>query len=173
YTTPILRRLPKRARANVGRSFTMFKMMVSVMWSKGYHVTDAEVRALHDVMDRHDGLFYLAAAADFVVDHKAQGERLDFGRLYEAYRDRFPFLVGCSDDDPFEYRQVALAARRLGAHGLRTAHLPGGHLTTSEQPEALARLISDFEAGLAAAVPATAGGGGSHWAARSRTSPSP
>ena len=42
------------------------------MWSKGYHVTDAELRELHGAMDRHDGLFYLAAAAGFVADHKAK-----------------------------------------------------------------------------------------------------
>ncbi|MEO6991006.1 MAG: hypothetical protein ABI346_08515 [Candidatus Baltobacteraceae bacterium] len=41
YTTPILRRLPNRA---LGRSFTMVKMLAGVMWSKGYKVTDAEVR---------------------------------------------------------------------------------------------------------------------------------
>ncbi len=35
-----------------------------------------------------------AAKAEFVVDHKAQGDRLDFGRLILAYRDQFPFLVG-------------------------------------------------------------------------------
>jgi hypothetical protein len=40
-------------------------------------------------MDRHDGLFYLAAAAGFVADHKAQGDRLDFGYIYKAYRDQF------------------------------------------------------------------------------------
>jgi pimeloyl-ACP methyl ester carboxylesterase len=42
YTTPMLRRLPNRARQGLGRSFTLFKMMVGVMWSKGYKVTDAE-----------------------------------------------------------------------------------------------------------------------------------
>lgn len=73
------------------------------MWSKGYHVTDAELRELHSVMDRDDGLFYLAAAASFAADHKAQGDRLDFGRLFKAYRDQFPFLVGGSDEDPFEH----------------------------------------------------------------------
>ena len=152
YTTPILRRLPSRGRQGLGRSFAMFKLMTRVMWSKGYQVTDAEIRELHDALDRRDGLFYLAAAAGFVAEHKAQGERLDFGRLYEAYRDRFPFLVGGSDDDPFEHRQVALAAQRLGPNGLRIVRLPGGHLTTSEQPEALARLITEFEADLAVAV---------------------
>jgi pimeloyl-ACP methyl ester carboxylesterase len=36
YTTPVLRRLPKPAYPGLGRSFTLFKMMVGVMWSKGY-----------------------------------------------------------------------------------------------------------------------------------------
>ncbi|SHG78200.1 alpha/beta fold hydrolase [Bradyrhizobium erythrophlei] len=147
YTTPILRRLPTRARQRVGRSFTLFKMMVGAMWSQGHQVTDAEVRELHGVLDRHDGLFYLAAAAGFVADHKAQGDRLDFGRLFRVYRDQFPFLVGGSSEDAFEHRQVDLAHERLGKLGLRIERLPGGHLTTNEQPEALAALIAKFERG--------------------------
>ena len=119
------------------------------MWSKDYRVTDAELGELHSAMDRHDGLFYLAAAAGFVADHKAQGDRLDFGDLFKAYRDQFPFLVGGSDEDPFEHRQVDLAQERLETLGLRIERLPGGHLTTNEQPEALATLIAKFERGLA------------------------
>jgi pimeloyl-ACP methyl ester carboxylesterase len=148
YTTPLLRRLPDRARQRSGRSFTMFKMMGGVMWSKGYKVTDAEVREVYNAMNRHDGGFYLAAAAGFAAEHKAQGERLDFGRLFTAYRDQFPFLVGGGDEDPFEHRQVDLAQERLGKLGLQIERLPGGHLTTTEQPEALAALIAKFEAGL-------------------------
>jgi pimeloyl-ACP methyl ester carboxylesterase len=148
YTTPVLRRLPTRARQRLGRAFTLFKMMVGVMWSKGYQVTDAEVRALQSILDRHDGSFYAGAGAGFVADHKAQGDRLDFGRLFNAYRGRFPFLVGGSDEDPFEHRQVDLAQERLGKLGLQIERLPGGHLTTSEQPEALAALITKFERGL-------------------------
>jgi len=94
---------------------------------------------------RHDGLFYLAAAAGFVADHKAQGDRLDFGHLFEAYRGQFPFLVGGSDEDPFEHRQVDLAQKGLGKLGLQIVRLPGGHLTTHEQPEALAASIAKFE----------------------------
>src|SRR5216683_1339847 len=109
YTTPILRRLPTRARQGLGRSFTLFKMMVGVMWSKGYQVTDVEVRELNNAMDRHDSLFFLAAAAGFAADHKAQGDRLDFGPLFKAYHAQFPFRVGGSDEDPFEHRQVDLA----------------------------------------------------------------
>lgn len=122
--------------------------MVKVMWSRGYQVTDAEIRQLHSALDRHDGSFYTAAGAGFVADHKVQGDRLDFGRLFRAYRDQFPFLVGGSNEDPFEHRQVDLAQERLGKLGLRIERLPGGHLTTNEQPEALAALITKFEEGL-------------------------
>src|SRR5215469_16335515 len=55
YTTPILRRLPNRARRRLGQSFTLFKMMAGAMWSKGYQVTDSEVRELYNALDRHDG----------------------------------------------------------------------------------------------------------------------
>jgi len=150
FTTPILRRVPNRARRGLGRSFTLFKMTVGVMWSKGYKVTDAEVRELHNALGRHDGHFYTAAGAGFDADHKAQGDRLDFGRLFQAYRDQFPFIVGGSDEDPFEHRQVDLAQERLRKLGLQIERLPGGHLTTHEQPEALARLIAKFEQGLSA-----------------------
>jgi pimeloyl-ACP methyl ester carboxylesterase len=149
FTTPISRRLPNRARRRLGQSFALFKLMVGVMWSKDYKVTDAEVRELHNAMNRHDGLFYLAAGASFVADHKAQGDRLDFGRLFTAYRGQFPFLLGGSAGDPFERRQIDLSQERLGSVcGLQIERLPGGHLTTSEQPDALAALIAKFERGL-------------------------
>jgi pimeloyl-ACP methyl ester carboxylesterase len=145
FTTPVLRRLPNWARRGAGRSFTLFKMTAGVMWSKSYKVSDAEVRDVHNAMSRHDGLFYLAAGAGFAADHRAQGDRLDFGRLFRSYRGQFPFLVGGSDEDPFEHRQIDLAQQRLGKLGVQIARLPGGHLTTHEQPEALARLIAKFE----------------------------
>jgi hypothetical protein len=56
--------------------------------------------------------------------------------------------VGGSDEDPFEHRQVDLAQERLGKLGLRIERLPGGHLTTNEQPKALATLITKFEQGI-------------------------
>jgi pimeloyl-ACP methyl ester carboxylesterase len=151
YTTPTLRRVPKRAQAGLARSFAAFKMMVAgVMWSKGYKVTDEEVREVYNAINRRDGGFYLAAAAGFAAEHKAQGDRLDFGRLFQAYGAQFPFLVGGSDEDLFEHRQVDLAEERLGKFGLQIKRLPGGHLTTHEQPQALAALIAEFESGLSA-----------------------
>lgn len=148
FTTPMLRRLGRGMEPWVGRSFAMFKMLAGVMWSKGYRVTDGEVRELYNALDRRDGLFYLARAAGFVADHKAQRDRLDFGCLFKAYRGQFPFLAGGSTEDPFEHRQVDLAQDRLGKLGLLIERLPGGHLTTHEQPEALAALIAKFERGL-------------------------
>jgi pimeloyl-ACP methyl ester carboxylesterase len=146
FTTPVLRRLGRRTAPLVGRSFAVFKMTAGVMWSRGYRVTDAEVHELYNAMDRRGGMFYLARAAGFVADHKVQGDRLDFGRLFKAYRGQFPFLVGGSEEDPFEHRQIELARERLdSAPGLQIEHLPGGHLTTHEQPEALAALIAKFE----------------------------
>lgn len=123
--------------------------MKMTMWSKDYRVADSEVRVLYDTINRHDGLFYLAKAAGFGADHKAQGKRLDFGRIFEAYHDQLPFLIGGSSKDPFEHRQVKLAQKRLGNNtGLQIERLPGGHLTTNEQPEALAALITKFQRGL-------------------------
>jgi pimeloyl-ACP methyl ester carboxylesterase len=145
FTTPVLRRLPKGAQKNVGRSFALFKMTGGAMWSKGYKVSDAEVRELLNVMNRNDGLFYLAAGAGFAADHRAQGNRLDFGEIFKAYHGEFPFLVGGSEEDRFEHRQVDLAEERLSSLGLQIERLPGGHLTTHEQPEALAALIASFE----------------------------
>src|SRR5262249_53394557 len=79
---------------------------------------------------------------------KRKGDRLDFGRLFKAYCGQFPFQVGGSDEDPFEHRQVDLAQERLGKLGLQIERLPRGHLTTNEQPAALAALIAKFEGGL-------------------------
>ena len=48
YTTPVLRQLPRAFEPGIGRSFTMFKLLAGVMWSKDYRVTDAEVRELYN-----------------------------------------------------------------------------------------------------------------------------
>lgn len=63
YTTPMLRLLPNLARQRVGHPFWLFKKMPGIkkMWSKSNGVTDSELGELYAAMDRHDGLFYLAA----------------------------------------------------------------------------------------------------------------
>lgn len=143
FTTPVLHRLPRWMQVEL--PFPLFKMLTAVLWSKGYHVTDGEVRELNNALALHDGFFFLTAAAGFVEDHIAEGDRLDFGRLFNAYRGQFPFLVGGSEEDPFEHRQIGLSEARLGGPDIQIVRLPGGHLTTHERPEALAALIAKFE----------------------------
>jgi pimeloyl-ACP methyl ester carboxylesterase len=145
FTTPVLRRLPVGRMPFLAKSpFFTFKPIARVMWSKNYRSWEDEARNVYSALNRNDGFFFLNRAAGFAADHRAQGARLDFGRIFDAYQGEIPFVVGGSDDDPFEHRQVTLAQERLGARGLTIAHLPGGHLTTSEQPQALARLVQDF-----------------------------
>jgi len=120
-----------------------------VMWSRRFAGRIVAGRRVYESLRRRDGMSYLSRAAGFAADHKAQGERLDFGRLYLAWRDRVPFLIGGSADDAFEHRQVDLAERRLARFGLEIVRLPGGHMTTDEAPDALAALIARFEQTLA------------------------
>lgn len=145
YTTPVLARMPIELIPRLATPpFFTFKLTARVMWSKHHSTWETEARDVYSALSRNDGLFFLYRAADFVTEHRAQGSRLDFGRIYKAYRDDFPFLIGGSDEDPFEHRQVDLAKERLGGRGPRIVRLPGGHLTTNEQPEALAHLIQIF-----------------------------
>lgn len=145
FTTPVLRRVPIDLIPQLASPpFFTFKLTARVMWSKNFREWEDDARDLYAALSRNDGLFFLYRAAGFEADHRAQGARLDFGRIFDACRGEIPFLVGGSDEDRFEHRQVSLAQERLGSRGLEIVHLPGGHLTTNEQPQQLARLIEDF-----------------------------
>lgn len=151
FTTPLLRRPGGGIGPWLGqRSFFMFKQLAGPLWSKSHRPSDEEIHVLRAALSRRGGMSYLSRAAGFAADHIRQGERLDFGRLFDAYSERFPFLVGGSREDVFERRQVDFAEQRLGNRGLRIERLPGGHLTTAERPGALAGLIATFEDGLRA-----------------------
>jgi pimeloyl-ACP methyl ester carboxylesterase len=143
WTTPMLRRLgdwmPQKT------PFGVFMTMAGVLWSRRFADRDKAGRRVYESLDRRGGSDFLRRGAGFAADHRAQGERLDFGRLFMAYRDRFPFLVGGSEEDAFEHRQVDLSQERLARFGLEIARLPGGHMTTDEEPGALADLITRFE----------------------------
>lgn len=145
WTTPLLRRLPPWMERGFDRqSFAMFMLLGGAMWSRRFAGRREAGRRVYESLRNRSGFSYLSRAAGFAADHRRQGERLDFGRLFMAWRDRFPMLVGGSDDDAFEHRQVDLAERRLQRFGLEIARLPGGHMTTDEQPRALAELITRF-----------------------------
>ena len=145
FTTPILRRMPIGVFPRLAEPpFLTFKWIARVMWSKGYRDWEIGARDLYSALIRHNGLFFLYRAADFAVDHRAQNGRLDFGRIFDRYHGKIPFLIGGSVEDPFEHRQLTLAEKRLGHPGVTIVRLPGGHLTTNEQPQALAHLIEGF-----------------------------
>src|SRR5260221_5701924 len=71
YTTPILRHLPNRARRRLARSFTGFKMVAGVMWSKGFKVTATEGAEPSTTINPHDAGFYFPGPAGFAADRKA------------------------------------------------------------------------------------------------------
>jgi pimeloyl-ACP methyl ester carboxylesterase len=146
FTTPVLRRVPvDRIPQLAITPFPAFKLTARVMWSRQHSTWANDALDAYSALSRRDGMFFLYRAADFAVDHLRQGYRLDFRRIFEAYRNDIPFLIGGSDEDPFEHRQVSFAEKRLsGFPGLTIARLPGGHLTTSEQPRALADLVDTF-----------------------------
>lgn len=144
-TTPLLRTpMGRMGTWMAQRSRLVFGQMAASLWSKTYGVEGAEIDELFKVVTRRDGAAILHFAAGFVAEHKTRGRHLDFEKIFLAYKDEMPFLVGGSTEDPFEPRQVDKAERLLEKHGLRIARLHGGHLTTSEHPEQLARLIGEF-----------------------------
>ncbi len=53
------------------------------------------------------------------------------------------FHVVGSEGDQFEPNQVVKSRERLGEYGLDIRMVPGGHMTTAEQPEQLARIIQE------------------------------
>jgi hypothetical protein len=95
------------------------------MWSKSYrskyrNAWEEQARDLYTALKRNDGLFSLYRAAHFVDQHRAQGNRLDFGRIFDAYSGKIPFVVGGSDEDPFEHRQMTFAEQRLSMEDSRS-----------------------------------------------------
>lgn len=145
YTTPVLKTaFGLQGTQMAQRSVFVFRMMVRVLWSRGYRVSREEIRELHEAITRRDGAAFMSLGAGFVSEHRKNAKRLDFRRLYKAFAGEIDFLIGGSEQDPFEHRQIRKVRKRLGKAGPEISILPGGHLTTSEHPDALAGLISEF-----------------------------
>jgi len=121
----------------------MFRTLLrmSKMYSRGYDLRRDELDDWFAIMNRRDGMHVLHDDSAFVTDHKAQGKRLDFARLYRAYREEITFTVTGAEGDALEGRQTIAARDRLQSEGLDVRLHPGGHLTTHEHPDLLADLI--------------------------------
>jgi pimeloyl-ACP methyl ester carboxylesterase len=118
------------------------------LFSKEYHVTSDELDEIYDAISRRNGFRFLSRGAGFRSEHQSRyAERWDLRRLYLALRESVSFYVVGSDGDVFEPNQVIKSRERLGEYGLDVRMVPGGHLTTSEQPERLARIIEDVAPG--------------------------
>ena len=114
------------------------------LYSKQYGVGSDELDEIYDAISRRDGFRFLSRGAGFRPQHQAHyAQRWDLRRLYLALRDSVAFHVVGSEGDTFEPNQVVKARERLEQHGLDIRMLPGGHLTTAEEPRALAQIIDD------------------------------
>ena len=114
------------------------------LFSKEYRVSPEELHEIAEAIHRRDGVRFLSRAAGFRDEHQTEcAERWDLRRLFLAFHESVSFHVVGSEGDPFEPNQVVKARERLGDQGLDVRMVPGGHLTTLEQPEQLARIIEE------------------------------
>ncbi len=126
------------------RSRFIARQLLKSMFSKEYKLSSMEFNEIYEAISRRNGFPFVSKAAGFVVEHRSKyGERWDLRRLYLALQESVSFHIVGSEGDIFEPNQVIKARERLGDHGLDIRMLPGGHMTTSEQPEQLARIIEE------------------------------
>ncbi len=123
------------------RSRFIARQLLKSMFSKEYRLSSREFNEIYEAISRRNGFPFVSKAAGFVDEHRSRyGERWD---LYLALQESVSFHVVGSEGDIFEPNQVVKARERLGDHGLDVRMVPGGHITTSEQPEELARIIEE------------------------------
>ena len=126
------------------RSRFVLNQVLRPLFSKEYRVSPEELHEIAEAIHRRDGVRFLSRAAGFRHEHETKyAERWDLRRLFFAFHDSVSFHVVGSEGDPFEPNQIVKARERLGDRGLDVRTVPGGHLATLEQPEALARIIED------------------------------
>jgi len=145
-TTPLLKTpMGKMGTWVAQRSKFAFNEMVKVMWSKEYNVSSEELGEYYEAITRRNGAAFMSNGAGFVDEHKANADRWDLRRVFLASHEIVSFHLVGSEGDPFEPNQIVKARERLGEYGLDIRVLPGGHLTTSEHPGALAEIIQELE----------------------------
>jgi pimeloyl-ACP methyl ester carboxylesterase len=112
------------------------------LYSRGYHPAPAELAELRSAITRRDGAAFLHNAAGFVGEHRRHAQRWDLAAIARDLGGTVALYVGGSDQDPYEHRQIQATRERVPQAKILT--FPGGHLTTSEQPDLLAATIHDI-----------------------------
>ncbi|CAN5167808.1 alpha/beta hydrolase [soil metagenome] len=145
-TTPFMKTRAGKVTELAKYSPAIFRsvLRMSQMYSPTYTPSREEFDDWFAIMNRRDGMHILHNDAAFVTAHKTEGDRLDFTRLYRAYRNEIAFIVTGADGDVLEGRQTVAARDRLAAEGLDVRTHPGGHLTTHEHPRLLAATIREL-----------------------------
>ncbi len=124
------------------RSGFMLNQFIKPMFSNEYRVSTEELNEISEAISRRDGARFLSRGAGFRHEHQNEyAERWDLRRLFLALRESVSFHVVGSEGDQFEPNQVVKARERLGDQGLDVRLVPGGHMTTYEQPAQLAQII--------------------------------
>jgi pimeloyl-ACP methyl ester carboxylesterase len=155
-TTPALRSPLGGLVTWVGqRSRLVARQLLRSMFSKEYVLSSMEFNEIYEAIRRRNGFPFVSQAAGFVAEHRSRyEERWDLRRLYLALQDSVSFHIVGSEGDIFEPNQVVKARERLGDQGLDIRMVSGGHMTTSEQPEQLARIIEEVGPGNRGTSPA-------------------
>lgn len=144
-TTPLLMSLLGSPLTWIAQRFRfILKQILKSMFSKEYRVSSEELNEISEAISRRDGVRFLSRAAGFRQEHQAKyAERWDLRRVFLAWRESVSFHVVGSEGDPFEPNQIVKSRERLGEYGLDIRTLPGGHMTTAEQPGLLAQIIQE------------------------------
>ena len=116
-------------------------MMQARMYSRGYRPAAEELTELWSAITRRDGAAFAHNAAGFVEEHRRNAQRWALAAIARELDGKVAFYVGGSDEDPYEHRQIPAARERAPQAEVLT--FPGGHLTTSEQPDLLAAAIRE------------------------------
>jgi len=112
-----------------------FNAMTRNMWAKAYPMPVEDTDTAFDAITRNNGSHFLHHAAGFVYEHQANGDRMDLSRIFNAVQNETAFFITGSDEDPFEPKQLVLAKERLGAKGVETNFVKGGHMVVTENPQ--------------------------------------
>lgn len=141
-TTPLLQTWMGRMGCWMAQhSQWVMHMMIRPLFSSEYKVTTSELDDMSQAITRRNGAMFMSNAAGFVHEHKTlYADRWD---LRNVIGSGCSIHVVGSAKDQFEPRQFVLAQERLGPK-IDTTSIEGGHMSTSEQPEILARLVDEM-----------------------------